>query len=221
MSDVNISLAFNEHRLSKLNDILTENGSSVEQELQSLVNGLYEKIVPQNERNDIENLIKREAEELANRNSDCRFAVIRLHDKGDEIFFTTNKSTSFYDICKVYCDDLRPHVHNYSIDSLACQFDGYNPINEVLYSVLADIMPDDNRISALTNFDFEHNRVSVCESSSNVWHTYSLDDIAQAMRDSQQKSYSRLRSEIFSEEIKDIEIDFGSSEDQSITIKPL
>lgn len=50
MTDEEIVLYFNEHRLAKLESYLLKDGSSVEHELQNLLDRFYEQIVPEHER---------------------------------------------------------------------------------------------------------------------------------------------------------------------------
>ena len=54
MTDEEIVLYFNEHRLAKLESYLLKDGSSVEHELQNLLNHFYEQIVPEHERMEVE-----------------------------------------------------------------------------------------------------------------------------------------------------------------------
>lgn len=67
MSDVEITLFFNKHRLNRLNAILSEKGSNTEQVLLDALKHIYEQTVPENERRDIEKLIQREVQEEAER----------------------------------------------------------------------------------------------------------------------------------------------------------
>ena len=50
MTDEELVLYFNEHRLAKLESYLLKNGSSVEHELQNLLDRFYEQTVPEHER---------------------------------------------------------------------------------------------------------------------------------------------------------------------------
>ena len=88
MTDEEIVLYFNEHRLAKLESYLLKDGSSVEHELQNLLDRFYEQIVPEHERMEVEAQIELERErEAAQREASCRFAVVHFHE-GDDDFFS-------------------------------------------------------------------------------------------------------------------------------------
>ena len=53
MTDEEIVLYFNEHRLAKLESYLLKDGSSVEHELQNLLDRFYEQTVPEHERMEV------------------------------------------------------------------------------------------------------------------------------------------------------------------------
>ena len=65
MTDEEIVLYFNEHRLAKLESYLLKDGSSVEHELQNLLDRFYEQIVPEHERMEVEAQIELEREREA------------------------------------------------------------------------------------------------------------------------------------------------------------
>ena len=91
MTDEEIVLYFNEHRLAKLEKYLLKNGSSVEHELQNLLDRFYEQTVPERERMEVEAQIELESEqETAAREAAMRFAVVHLHESGDDFLFTTD-----------------------------------------------------------------------------------------------------------------------------------
>lgn len=54
MTDEELVLYFNSHRLAKLESYLLKSGSSVEHELQNLLDRFYEQTVPENERMEVE-----------------------------------------------------------------------------------------------------------------------------------------------------------------------
>lgn len=224
MSDVEITLFFNEHRLNRLNAILSERESNTEQVLLDALNHIYEQTVPENERRDIENLIQRETQEEAERREAARrFAVIHLGDGDESFHFTTDNCTDFFDISKVYHNDIRDKVGRYTLDSLADYFGEYQPINELTFSVLCDAMPNDPRITALVDFDFENNKVCVCDSSDNAWYTYSLDDISRAVNKANRKSglLNEDRREIFNTDLEGKEMLSNEQESQTMQVKPL
>ena len=170
MTDEEIVLYFNEHRLAKLESYLLKNGSSVEHELQNLLDRFYEQTVPENERMEVEAQIELERErEAAEREASRRFAVVHFHEGDDDFFFTSELRNSFYSIANLYRSTLKDEVGKYTLDSIAqSNFSGCQTINDMTFSVLCSAMPNDPRITALVEFDFDHDTISVCESSDNA-----------------------------------------------------
>ena len=92
MTDEEIVLYFNEHRLAKLESYLLKDGSSVEHELQNLLDRFYEQIVPEHERMEVEAQIELERErEAAQREASRRFAVVHFPEGDDDFFFTSQQ----------------------------------------------------------------------------------------------------------------------------------
>lgn len=101
MTDEEIVLYFNEHRLAKLESYLLKDGSSVEHELQNLLDRFYEQTVPEHERMEVEAQIELERErEAAQREASRRFAVVHFHEGDDDFFFTSELRNSFYSIAQ-------------------------------------------------------------------------------------------------------------------------
>ena len=218
MADREIVLYYETHRLSALERILTESGSSLENELIHELNDLYKNLVPEDEQTEIESQIEREtATENAAREAARRFAVIHFHEGDDDFYFTSDQQNDFYSAAYLYRHYMKDEVGKYTLDSLARHFGEYQTIDELTFSVLCDAMPNDQRITALMDFDFDHGMVSVCESSDNAWWTYDLNDASAAVYRAERKSGLRVetRCEIFSEALagKEVEMD---GEDQDI-----
>ena len=210
MADADIKLSFNAHRYETLEQILTESGSSVENELFRELNGMYRALVPENERAEIESEIEREnAEAASTKEAAMRFAVVHLHDSDDDFLFTTELRNDFYSIAYLYQHELKDMVGTYTLDSLADRFGSYQAINAPTFSVLCDALPNDPRITALVEFDFEHNTVSVCGSGDNEWRAYDLQDVSAAMCRAERKNGLSLvtRREIFNETLVGKEIE--------------
>ena len=210
MADTDITLSFNKRRLSALERILIESGSSVESELFGELNGMYRALVPENERAEIESEIERENAEAASaKEATRRFAVVHLHESGDDFLFTTELRNDFYSIVYLYQHELKDMVGTYTLDSLADRFGSYQAINAPTFSVLCDAMPNGPRITALVEFDFEHNTVSVCGGGDNEWRAYDLKDVSAAMCRAERKNDLSLvtRREIFDEALAGKEIE--------------
>lgn len=183
MADTDITLFYNSHRLDALKGILEEQGMDLKQALMPALNDLYERLVPADQREEIESRIAEEAAQAElEQEAARRFAVIHFHDAEDDYFFTSELRNSFYSIANLYRSDLRDEVGRYTLDSMAsCNFSGQEPISDVMFSVLCNAMPNDDRITALVEFDFENGNISVKERGDSDWRAYHLRDVSTAM----------------------------------------
>lgn len=213
MADIKIE--YNNHRLAALKEILSEQNKNLEIELSSALDTLYEKYVPRKLKTDIASLIERENHEL--RQTENCFAVYHLHDDFDDYHFTDEFNNTFYDAACRYCEMLEYGYKSKTVDTVAHEyFPDNHPIDVAVFSVLSNTMPNDNRISALIEFDLENETVGVCDSSDNAWRVYNLEDVADAVHKVKLKSDLSLKTdqEIFNEALAGREMDF-ESEDES------
>lgn len=209
-----IKLEYNNHRFAVLKKILSEQDKTLDAELSSALDTLYEKYVPEKLKAEIESLIARENAEL--RQTENCFAVYHLHDDFDDYHFTDEFNNSFYDAACRYCEMLEYGYKSKTVDTVAHEyFPDNQQINVSVFSVLCNTMPNDNRISALIEFDLEDETVSVCDSSDNAWKAYHLEDIADAVHKVKLKSELILETdrEIFNNALAGKEIDFESEDE--------
>ena len=96
MTDEEIVLYFNEHRFAKPENYLLKDGSSVEHELQNLLDRFVRAdCSSEHERMEVEAQIELERErEAAAREASCRFAVVHFREGDDDFFFTSNCATT-------------------------------------------------------------------------------------------------------------------------------
>lgn len=210
-----IKLEYNNHRLAALKEILSEQDKTLDAELSSALDTLYEKYVPEKLKAEIESLIARENTEL--RQTENCFAVYHLHDDFDDYHFTDEFNNTFYDAVCRYCEMLEYGYKSKTVDTVALEyFSDNHPIDVAVFSVLSNTMPNDNRISALIEFDLENETVGVCDSSDNAWRVYNLEDVADAVHNVKLKSDLSLNTdqEIFNKALAGRDIDF-ESEDES------
>lgn len=103
-----------------------------------------------------------------------------------------------------------------TVDTVAHEyFSDNHPVNAPVFSVLCNTMPNDNRISALIEFDLENETFSVCDSSDNSWRVYNLEDVADAVHKVKLKSdlIFETDKEIFNNALAGKEIDFESEDE--------
>ena len=95
MTDVFLTLHLNERKVSALTDTVGISYETIEEKMLESFQSLYEQLVPENKRAEIDAEIRRQdlqsAEEINH-----RLAVVHLHDKTDDIYFTTELHDNFY-----------------------------------------------------------------------------------------------------------------------------
>lgn len=218
MSDVDVTVFYNEHRVAAMERALKNTGTILEDRLEHALDSIYQELVPATEREQIEAQIIREAsEEYARQQAARRFAVVHFHDADDDFNFTTELSNKFYTMAYRYREFMKDEVGAVTLDSLARHFGEYEPVDEVTFSILCNTMPDDPRITAIADFDFESNTVSICEHG-DEWRTYDLKDVSTAVFKANRKSGLQMeaREAIFDEALEGKEILFEeASEDES------
>lgn len=210
MSDVEVTVFYNEHRVAAMERALKNTGAILEDRLERALDSIYQELVPATEREQIEAQIAREAsEEYARLQAARRFAVVHFHDTDDDFNFTTELSNKFYTMAYRYREFMKDEVGAVTLDSLARHFGEYEPVDEVTFSILCNTMPDDPRITAIADFDFESNTVSICEHG-DEWRTYDLKDVSTAVFKANRKSGLQMeaREAIFEESLEGKEMLF-------------
>ena len=210
MSDVDVTVFYNEHRVAAMERALRNTGTILEDRLERALDSIYQELVPETEREQIEAQITRESsEEYARQQAARRFAVVHFHDADDDFNFTTELSSKFYTLAYRYREFMKDEVGTVTLDSLARHFGEYEPVDEVTFSILCNTMPDDPRITAIADFDFESNTLSICEHGDD-WRTYDLKDVSTAVFKANRKSGLQMeaREAIFEESLEGKEMIF-------------
>lgn len=129
-------------------------------------------------------------------NETFEIAVIHLHDSDDDIHLTSELRSSLFEIAYVYHFFMRADVGKVTLDSLAINFGEYTLINLPTFAILSDAIGKDDRIKTMADFDFEDNKISIWEQDKNVWNTYLLDDISDAVKKATIDSNFSLETQI-------------------------
>lgn len=224
MSDVDVTVFYNEHRVAAMERALKGTGTTLEDRLGEAMRKLYEELVPAAEREQIEAHISQEqSEEYARQQAARRFSIVHFHDADDDFHFTSELVTGFYSMANRYRYRIRDEAGLTTLDSLARHFGEYEPIDEVTFSILCDAVPDDPRITAVADFDFESNTVSILERGDVEWHSYDLKDVSVAAYKADRKSGLSLetRQAIFEEALDGKELVFDDSEAEDESESPV
>jgi hypothetical protein len=216
MPEIDITLFCNDHRFNAMARALALQGMTVEQALYPALDVLYEQIVPPDERRQIEEYI---ADEEARRIRECeaarRFSVVHLHDADGDLHFISELHTNFYNAARLYrmvtkeLSGIAPMM-----DRLSHAFMSHRNITPSDFSAMCQAMPNDQRITAVIEFDFEDGTVGVCESGDCTWRYYQLKDVSTAVYKAERKKGLRWSEEqaIFMEALSGKEIRIYSDE---------
>ena len=220
MNYSDVTLFFNDYKLGPLREALESRGSTLEEELTKHFEKLFSDLLPEETCREIENRIQQEAEaENARREAARRFAVIHLHEPGDDFYFTSEYDTTALKLAHIYRESIQSEVGKYALDSLARHFADTQMIDAQVYDVLCDAQPNDARIAICADFDFEKHQLSFCDSSDNAWWTYSLRDISNAAYAAERRKHisPAEREELFATALAGKEIfQADGSEDLSV-----
>lgn len=224
MNYSDVTLFFNDYKLGPLREALERSGTTLEEELTKQFEKLFSDLIPEETCREIENRIQQEAKaEAARREAARRFAVIHMHEPGDDFYFIAEYETSALKLAHVYREYLQPEVGKYALDSLARHFADTQMIDEQVYHVLCDAQPNDARIAICADFDFEKRQLSFCEQNDEEWRAYSLKDIAGAAYAAERRKYISPgeRAEMFADYLSGKELLFADgSEDLSADESP-
>ena len=206
MNDIDINLYYNRYRLGALERVLHSQGKSIEDAVYPMLDSLYEQLVPAVERGDIEKRIAAEnAQAAAEAEAAKRFGVIHLHQGDDDFYLVANEQKDLYTMAALYRMQLQPNIGTVPLWDLTGQFHKADRVFQSDYLRLCRAMPDDHRITALMELDFDSGTISVCDNRENSWTTYSLKDVSTAIFKAERKSglSSAVRQRIFNEALQD------------------
>ena len=206
MNDIDINLYYNRYRLDALERVLHSQGKSIEDAVYPMLDTLYEQLVPAEDRGDIENRIAAEnAQAAAEAEAAKRFALVHLEHGEDEYYLMTPAHKSLYDVASLYRKQLQPKIGTVPLWDLTGQFHKADRVFQSDYLRLCRAMPDDHRITALMEMDFDSGTISVCDNRENSWTTYSIKDVSTAIFKAERKSglSSAVRQRIFNEALQD------------------
>lgn len=209
MTDLDITLYFNELRLKAVKDALAADGLTVEDKMKEAFKFLYEQLVPYEQQTAIEAQIEEtEKAERAEREAKKRFAVYHVNENGSDRYFTSEHFLSFRSAAYRFRLYDRGELDS-KPQSLADGFIGSDAITAADYEALCDRMPNDFRITMLVDFDLDNETVGVCDSSDNAWRYYRLHDLSVAAFKAYRGDYypTEYRERIFCGALSGKEID--------------
>lgn len=220
MADIDITIFYNQERLDAMRRVLAAQGMDLETAIYGQMDALYESVVPAQERAVLDEKIEREnAQRQAEYEASRRFAVVHLHDEQEDYHLISEMHTSFYQSARIFREATRDsRDHSAWLGRMKAGFRSHDAIAPEVFAQYCEDMPNDNRITALIEYDLENGMVSACESSDNHWLTYKLKDVSTAAFHAERKLSipNDTRREIFETKLMGKEIEFdepGLSED--------
>lgn len=218
MADIDVSIYYNEDRLNAMEKVLRSQGKDLRTAIQEQMDALYVQLVPALERAGLDEKMEREHEQrMAEQEANRRFAVVHLHDANEDYHFVSELHTSFLQSARLYRMVTKELTGPGSpLERMKIAHLRNQPIAPEVFAQYCEDMPNDHRITALVEYDFENGMVSTCESSDNHWLTYKLKDVSTAVFRADRKSDLRIpaREELFHEALYGKELEF---EDQDLT----
>lgn len=211
MANTEVPLLYNEYRLRAIKKVLEERGSSVEQVLKNRLDSVYQDIVPFEEQERIEAMIRRE--ESASQQNKRPCGIFHLHSEDGDMHIATPNYNSFIQFGRLYHGHLQYKAYSYSIDSIACLFGQRRDLDPELFQSLCDTFRSNDTVSMIADVDFERGNISLMDKGADDWRTYRLDDISNAIRsvyESPELSEFE-RCELFTDQLKDKEISDSDS----------
>ena len=103
MADIDVSIYYNEDRIEAMSRILHSQGLDLKTAIQEQIDALYVKVVPEQERSEIDAKIALEhAQRMKELEASRRFAVVHLHDAQNDYHFISELHTSFLQSARLY-----------------------------------------------------------------------------------------------------------------------
>ena len=106
MRAIDITVYYSTLRTEAMERILSEQGKTLDSAVAELLDGLYQKTVPLQERNEIEQRIRQEeAQTTADAEASRRFGVFHIREQGEDCCFTSELQKDLYQtacVCRSY-----------------------------------------------------------------------------------------------------------------------
>ena len=225
MSEQEFVFKINARKYKALQSSLNKCGKTFESEMEKLVQRLYLESVSEQDRKDVETLIKKdEQEELK---AEKQFAVVHLHDESEDYYYIGEPRGNFFTIAQRYYQEHSEINRGLlTLDSVGRYLSAHYEIDESVFYSLAKACKTDDRISAVIQFDFENGNVNVLEQGKRKWHRYdkdmlldALEEVNSSPNENHEERLETFYDNLYGEEIEDITDveELGENEGQALT----
>lgn len=189
MGDASIELWLNQHRFDALEQILNEDGMSIEKVMQDQLIELYTDTVPMDQQKKIDELIA--AERLADEQAIQemrRFSVYHVTENSAEHYFESDYGMDMlqtaWQIRKYLRADFEKRPENF-----AAIFDNAIPIDAQRFDErVGELLDESRNIVGAFDIDFDKQEISGVHRFDG-WKTYSMKDISVAAYQAYRKDY--------------------------------
>ena len=210
-----IRIPYNEHKLDALQKALESRDRKYISELVIALDSLYEKYVTADEK---ETVSKKFAVDHVKDGIDKNcIALIHLHDDTDDRFFTARCVNTLYEIAMRYHSDLADMVDSFSVDSMTEVFDDVEYLDEIAFNVLADSIPDDERVTLEAHYEFDVGTLEFRDTEHPEMYGYNLNDLSEILKKMDGTYMTEYdREALFNENIKELRQEYD--EGQTMTL---
>ena len=178
--DTEVTVFYNDRRLKAIKEALAEKGSTVESELKDMMDVLYETVLPKEVCDEIdEQIAKDQAADDAEREASRRFAVMHIRENGEDTFLTNDYFGTFLSAAYRYRLYERGEL-TAQPKTLTEAFCESGMLDEDEYESLCEKATDDERITAVLDFDLDEKTVRNLNTQNGEWKTYRLHDVSVA-----------------------------------------
>lgn len=211
----NVEFPYNEHKLEALQKALESRDRECTSELVIALDSLYEKYVPANEKETVSKKIA--MDHIKDGIDENCIALIHLHDDTDDRFFTARGVNTLYEIAMRYHSALADMVDSFSVDSMTEVFDDVEYLDEIAFNVLADSIPDDERVTLEAHYEFDVGTLEFRDTEHPDMYGYNLNDLSDILEKMDGTYMTEYDREVlFNEKIKELRQDYN--EGQTMTL---
>ena len=216
--DEPVELWINRYKMEALETALGD--SSVESKMRELLEKLYEDMVPEETRRQIDARLQAEYEaDRAVAEANRRFAVFRVREHGEQVCFLVNSPTNFLNAATTF----RNYERGTTAESFADCFPGSLKLSqdEVRQYLSERLEENSGRVTGVFDFDIDAGTVTTL-GEDNTWHAYRLKDVSVAVYyANRNKTYSYLgRSVIIQDHLAGRELEQETPSDLTQSEEP-
>lgn len=186
--NVQIELWLNAYKAEALSTVLERQGTSIEEQMQNSLNGLYLEVVPQETQRTIQ--VRIDAEQAvrdAGQETDRKYTCFRVVENGAKSHFQSGGKITLLHVGKFLWRYLLARQKP-AAAALQSDLAGLEPITAKQYDRLAKLRTEaPQMVPGMFVLDFDRQEISATDAFG-VCKTYSMEDVSDAVTDTYRKS---------------------------------